>query len=176
MKILTKTLGLSIVMLAFAASTFAQVTETANATATIISPISISKVTDLEFGNVAVSTGGGTVVMNATTGIRTVTGDCTLPATPGTVSRAQFTVGGESGYTYSITLPAGATTIGDGVASTMTVTPWTSSPTPTGTLTGGTQTLYVGATLNVGATQTPGTYSATASNGSGEFSVTVNYN
>lgn len=176
MKQITKFFTLAIVMLAFAASTFAQVSATANATATIVAPIAIAKVTDLEFGNVAVSTAAGTVVMNATTGARSVTGGCTLPATTGTVNRASFTVTGTAGYTYSITLPAGPTTIGDGVASTMTVTPWTSSPTPTGTLTGGTETLYVGATLNVGASQTPGNYSATASNGSGVFTVTVNYN
>ena len=45
----------------------------------------------------------------------------------------------------------------------------TSSPTPTGTLTGGSETLTVGATLHVGISQVAGTYTAT-------FIVTVAYN
>ncbi len=53
----------------------------------------------------------------------------------------------------------------------MTVDTWTSSPTPTGTLTGGTETLTVGATLNVGASQAAGTYISGT-----PFDVTVNYN
>ena len=52
----------------------------------------------------------------------------------------------------------------------MTATTFTSDPSGTGTLTGGTQTLNVGATLNVAAAQPAGTYV------SGAFDVTVNYN
>ncbi len=57
-------------------------------------------------------------------------------------------------------------------SATMTVNGFTSTPSTTGTLgTGGTQTLQIGATLNVSAAQTPGNYtSATA------IPVTVNYN
>jgi hypothetical protein len=53
----------------------------------------------------------------------------------------------------------------------MTVNTFTSTPTPTGTLTGGTETLRVGATLNVGASQPAGTYVSGT-----PFTVTVNYN
>jgi hypothetical protein len=52
---------------------------------------------------------------------------------------------------------------------TMTVDNFTSNPSGTGTLAGGTQTLSVGARLNVGAGQVAGDYT-------GEFSVTVAYN
>jgi hypothetical protein len=64
----------------------------------------------------------------------------------------------------------GANTITDGT-NTMTVGTWTSTPTPTGTLTGGTETLSVGATLNVAGSQPAGVYVSGA-----PFTVTVNYN
>jgi hypothetical protein len=53
----------------------------------------------------------------------------------------------------------------------MTVGSFTSNPTPTGTLTAGTQDVFVGATLNVAAGQAAGVYT----NATG-LVVTVNYN
>lgn len=147
----------------------AQETATATATATIVTPISISKGVDMNFGNVAVqSSSAGTVVLT-TAGVRSATGGVTLPATTGTITAASFTVTGTAGYTYSITLPASALTITSG-GNTMTVSNFTSDPSGTGTLTGGTQTVKVGATLNVGAAQAAGTYVSGT-----PFSVTVNY-
>jgi hypothetical protein len=148
----------------------AQETASATVTATIVTPISITKTVDMNFGNVAVqSSTAGTVVL-APAGTRTATGGVTLPTTAGTVTAASFTVNGTAGYTYTITLPSTATTITSG-ANTMTVTNFTSSPSGTGTLTGGSQVLNVGATLNVSAGQPAGEYvSATP------FDVTVNYN
>lgn len=164
-----KLLFVTAIMLGFAAGAFAQVSASASASATIVAPIAIAKTVDMNFGNVAVSpTVAGTVIMTPA-GARSITGGVTLPATTGTVTAASFTVTGTPGYTYSITLP-GATTITDGT-NTMGVGTWTSSPTPTGTLTGGTETLTVGATLTVAAAQPAGVYtSATA------CTVTVNYN
>jgi hypothetical protein len=125
----------------------------------------------MNFGNVAVqSTTLGTVVLPpSATPTRTVTGGVTLPATAGTVTAAAFTVTGEDAYTYSISLP-GSVTITSG-SNSMTVNAFTSSPSPTGLLTGGEQTLYVGATLNVAAAQASGTYVSST-----PFNVTVNYN
>lgn len=160
---------LSLLMVAFSAGTFAQVSATANASATIITPIAIANTADMEFGNVAVNATPGTVVLTPA-GVRSVTGGCTLPAVTGTVNAAAFTVTGLAGATYSITLPAGATTISSG-ANNMTVDTWTSSPTPTGTLTGGSENLTIGATLNVAGGQAPGTYTSAT-----PFTVTVNYN
>lgn len=150
----------------------AQATATATATATIVTPISISKTVDMNFGNVAVSAStAGTVVLTPA-GARSATGGVTLPTTAGTVTAASFTVSGQGDYTYSITVPSTDLTITSG-SNTMTVNTFTSNPAATaGALSsGGTQTLTVGATLNVGAGQAAGTYvSATP------FSVTVNYN
>jgi hypothetical protein len=92
----------------------------------------------------------------------------------GTPTAASFTVTGVAAATYTITLPAGATTVSDGT-NTMTIDTWTSNPAGTGTLTGGTSTLLVGATLNVDADQPGGVYNTSNAGGSGEFTVTVNY-
>ena len=173
MKKLTKILALLTVMVAFSAATFAQATATA--TAVIVSPITITFVTDLEYGNIAAGAAAGTVVLSPA-GVRSPT-NVTLPVTTGTVTAASFTVGGTPGYTYSITLPAGTTTIANAGGQTMTVGTWTSNPTPTGTIGGGgTEVLYVGATLAVGANQAEGSYSSSTAGGTGDFTVTVNYN
>jgi len=171
MKKITKIFALAIVLLSFAAGTFAQVTASASATATIITPIAISKTVDMNFGNVAVNASPGTVLLTPA-GTRTAGGGVTfLPASPGTITAASFNVTGLGSATYSITLPSVATTISFG-ANTMTVNAFTSTPTPTGTLSaGGAQTLTVGATLNVGASQAAGIYTSAT-----PFDVTVNYN
>jgi hypothetical protein len=170
MKQIVKFLVIGIVMIAFSANTFAQVSATATATATIVSPIAIAKTVDMNFGNVAASAALGTVVLSPA-GARSITGGVTLPATAGTVTAASFTVTGTPGYTYAITLPAAVLTITSGGPS-MTVDTWTSNPTPTGTLAAGTSTLTVGATLHVGANQAAGVYGVPAET----FTVTVNYN
>jgi len=166
----------AIVILSFSAVSFGQnnVSATATATGTIIAPLTITETANMNFGNVAVQAlSGGTVALTAAAApTRTPTGGVTLPNfNKGTISSAAFSVTGQPNYTYAITLPSSATTVTSST-NTMTVDTWTSSPTPTGTLAAdGTQTLYVGATLNVGAAQVPGTYVS----GTG-FTVTVNYN
>jgi hypothetical protein len=162
-----KILTLSVVMLAFTLGTFAQNQATATATAVIVTPISISHVADMSFGNIIADADGGTVVL-VPAGTRTLNG-LTSPSIPGTVTAASFTVSGLDGATYSITLP-GSHIISSG-GNNMTVDTFTSNPSATGTLTGGTETLNVGATLNVGSAQPAGTYT-----NAGGFTVTVNYN
>ena len=149
----------------------AQVTATATASSTIVTPIGITKTVDRNFGNVAInSTTAGTVVL-APAGTRTSTGGVTLPATAGTVAAAEFNVTGANNYTFSITLPSTSHEIKSG-SNTMSVTGFTSTPTPTGTLSAtGSATVKVGATLNVSAGQAAGTYTSVT-----PFEVTVNYN
>ena len=173
MKNIVKSLVIAAIAIVSANSSFAQATATASASATIITPITIVKNTNMNFGNVAVSASlAGTVVMDPA-GVRTTggAGGVTLPATAGTVAAANFTVSGQGSYTYAITLPSSCT-ITDAGSHTMTVDGFTSTPSATGTLSsGGTQTLTVGATLNVAAGQAAGTYT----NATG-VPVTVNYN
>jgi hypothetical protein len=148
----------------------AQSTSTATATATILTAISITKTLDMNFGNVSVQAASGGTVILSVLGVRTRTGGVTLPATTGVITPATFTVGGEANYTYSITLPLVPHIISN-KTNTMTVTSFISSPSGTGTLTAGTQTLTVGATLNIAAGQANGIYTSTTG-----FDVTVNYN
>jgi len=164
-----KILLFSIVMIAFTAGAFAQsASATATATAVIVSPITLTRTADMSFGNIIADVDGGTVVL-VPAGTRTLNG-LTSPSLPGTVTAASFNVSGLASATYAITLPL-THDITNGVQ-TMTVNTFSSTPTPTGALDGaGTQTLNVGATLNVNANQQAGTYTNAAG-----FAVTVNYN
>jgi hypothetical protein len=161
------TLALSLGLLA-AASVNAQQssdTDTASASVTIVSAISITKTVDMNFGDVV--QGAGTVVL-ATNNGRTATSNTKLGNAAGAAA-ASFTIDGDSGGTYAITLPSSAITL-TGTGTSMTADTFVSDHVGgTGTLTGGTDTVLVGATLHVGATQTSGLYT-------GSFDVTVAYN
>jgi len=143
----------------------------ASSEATIITPLAIVKNVDLNFGNIVAAPTSGVVTV-ATNGTRSKTGGVTLPAaTPGTISAAKFTVTGLANATYSITLPSAFNITRSGGTETMEVSAFVSNPTPTGLLTGGTQELFVGASVAVGANQAAGTYvNATA------LTITVAYN
>lgn len=138
---------------------------TADANASIVSAISIADTSDLNFGDVVASGVAGTVVMTSA-GVRSATAGATLGSSTG-ISAAAFTVTGDADSTFAITLP---TTI-QILAGTdeMTVDNFTSSLGAIGTLSGGTATLGVGATLQVEAAQVAGNYTGT-------FNVTVAYN
>jgi len=167
---MNKFFAAAVVALAFTSASHAQSTATATATATIITPIAIAKVTDMNFGNVAVQTANPGTVILAPNGTRTRTDGVTLPAVTGPVTAATFTVTGSGTSTYSITLPTTVTLTHSGGVETMTATSFTSNPSGTGALVAGTQDIAVGATLNVGAAQLAGVYQST------NFDVTVNYN
>jgi hypothetical protein len=169
MKQTFKLLTLGLVLLAFSAAAFGQ-TATATATATILTPITLTRTGDMNFGNI-IAGPGGTVLLSPA-GVRTPTG-VTLPAAnPGTVTAATFRVDGDGTSTYAITLPAANYTITRLTGTeTMIVNAFTSTPSGTGALTAGTQNITVGATLNVGAAQVPGVYTNAAG-----FTVSVNYN
>ncbi|MDQ0639295.1 hypothetical protein QF042_002860 [Pedobacter sp. W3I1] len=161
-------IGITLSVFCFVSSGFAQASATADASATIVTPISISKTADMNFGNVATNGAVGTVVL-APAGTRTSTGGVTVPTTVGTVTAASFTVSGSGAYTYAITLPS-SVVITSGTDN-MTVNTFTSTPATTGTLTAGTQIIKVGATLNLVASQAVGSYTSAT-----PFTVTVNYN
>lgn len=168
-----KILFAAIVLSGAAFNANAQAVASASATATIVSPISISKTTDLNFGNIAVSTlAGGTVTLDpsaAATRTASGGGGVTLPAVTGPIAAALFAVTGQASFTYNITLPLSATVVNG--ANSMTVDNFTSSI-ATGALDGaGTQSFYVGADLTVAAAQAPGIYTTGT-----PFLVAVNYN
>lgn len=140
---------------------------TANASATVVQPIAISKSADLGFGKFSAGT-GGTIVLD-TSGDRTASGGVVLLTGTGGAA-ATFDVTGDAGATYAITLPSGAETLTrTSGTETMSVASWVSAPAATGTLTSGAETVSVGATLTVGNAQVAGEYS-------GSFNVAVEYN
>ena len=146
-------------------------TASAKVNATIVIPIGITKIADMNFGNVAVSTTSGTLILDPG-GTRSATGGITLPTVTGTVTAASFQVTGEDSYAYTITLPTEAYTITRISGSeTMLINNFTSSPSGSGTLTAGVQTILVGATLIFDAEQPASQYK-----GETGFNVTVNYN
>lgn len=146
-------------------------TASAETSATIITPIAISKTADLNFGNIVAGTAGTVTV--GTNDSRSSTGGVTLPAaTPGTITAAQFAVTGLASATYSITTPSSFNVTRSSGSETMEVNTFVTDPTPTGTLDGsGAQTVKVGATLEVGANQQAGTYVNAA-----DLVITVAYN
>ncbi len=169
MKTSLKIFALGLILAGFGINANAQATANAVGSATVITPITIVKASDMSFGNLAVTADPGTIVL-APAGTRTRTGGVTLPNVTGTVTAASFTVSGEGTSTFSIVLPSSYTLNGPSGA-TMIVDNFTSTPSSTGSLVAGTKTITVGATLNVSGSQTVGAYA----NASG-FAVTVNYN
>lgn len=130
--------------------------------------IGISNIEPLAFGKLASGSGGSLLV--GTTGARSATGAVVaLSSTPG--SAARFEVSGDPNQTYSITLPAnGTASLVNASGHSMPISDFTSNPASTGILNvSGRQTISVGARLNVGANQPPGSYS-------GSFIVYVDYN
>ena len=150
---------------------------TGTANATVVRPIAIGNSSPhLRFGSFSTSGAGQTVAI-ATDGQRTLTGVLGVSNSQNAFGAASFSVTGEAGLTYSITLPTSVniTTGGGSGPETMAVSSFVSNPSGTGTLSGtagsnsaGAQTLLVGATLTTVASQATGTYT-------GNFTVTVQY-
>ena len=170
-----KILGMSIVMMGLAAAASAQSTAYASTTAVLVTPISISKTTDMHFGTVAASATAGTVVLDYANG-RTKTGGVTFPGSGVTPTTAQFEVVGEANSGFSIAIPTGSITLTGSVAGTMTVDNFVcDAGAASSNLVSGTKTLKVKATLNVPANAVAGTYANNSGDASALF-VTVNYN
>ena len=169
MKTTLKIFALSVALFGINNISFGQDTSTAaaNADANIITPISILKVNDINFGDLVPSaTTAVTVVMDQT---GSITSDAQYflanSSTPRTA--ASFTISGEAGHAYKINCPTTIALEGPGDDMTLTFNPSLAIGTSL-ILTGGTQTLNLGGSLALAANQTAGAYSA-------EFNVTVAY-
>jgi hypothetical protein len=153
---------------AFAQNSASAVT---NSSTTIIQPITLTKVTDLTFGTVVKPTDTTTTVtINATTGARSFAGGNAVGGGTASSGRATYTVGGEGGQTFSISVP-GTFTLTSG-ANSVTVIPVVSAATGSvsGTLgSAGTASFGVGGSFPVDTTSASGAYT-------GSFSATVAYN
>lgn len=142
-------------------------TASATVSANIVSTISISNTTGMQFGDISTSTTAGTVVISPD-GTRTSTGGASVnTATSG--GPASFAITGDPNASFAVTLPISVTISSPG-GNTMLVDSFTSNPATTGLLSAsGTQTLLVGSTLHVGVLQPFGSYT-------GIMAVTVDYN
>ena len=174
-----KFLGLLLAAGLVSGQAIADDTNSASATvnAEILIPITIAN-TDMQgisFGNIIFFGDAGTVTLSPlSVATRAPSNTNFLTGTgAGTVTAAKFTVSGEPDAAYSVTLPTDLTLNSGTSADTMSVDEFTSLNAAEGTVgtlsEAGSELFYVGATLNVGATQASGTYS-------GSFDVTVNYN
>jgi hypothetical protein len=166
-----KIITLALAATALAAPAFAQssASVTVNSTGRIIAPITLTKDADLAFGTIIKpNTGNGTVTIG--TGADTVAVTGTGTASMGTASRAKFTVGGEGGQTYAITVPASFNLSNGGNDVTVTLTSSATTGTLSGTLgASGSQTFQVGGSFTIPSTQATGNYA-------GSFTVTTAYN
>lgn len=154
-----KLVSLLLLLISCTGALFAQTAgDNARISVNIISALAIPTITDLNFGNIAVGTFTGSVLLSPE-GNRTVTGTCQISgASPGTVTAASLAITGQGSYTYGITLPSHAIALA-GTGTPMSMDTYISNPSNTGLLTSGTQTLKVGGTLHVAGNQAEGTYS-----------------
>jgi hypothetical protein len=160
-----------VMMAGFSSKVVAQDTNTdaasADAFATIVAPIDITKTGDLQFGTIIA--GVGTVTVDVASD-RSFSVPAMNPGDQGeTPTAAAFTVTGEGTYGFDITLPGDEDVVLTKDLESMTVTDFTSSEGASSALVVGTKDFTVGATLNVTALLSSGEYT-------GSFSVTVAYN
>ena len=158
---------LSLIFLSFPTDGMAQATATFTASVNIIQPIGITNTANMNFANVDARSGGSVILGPDNTrisqgGVELTDGN--------TVSAATFEVTGQAGYTYSITLPNSDHVLTNGTDDII-IRDFTSSLKAEGSLADGSQTLRVGASLDINSNQTPGNYASP-----GGFNITVNYN
>jgi hypothetical protein len=158
--------GAALSAVSFGSAAQAATSATATATAEVLSTLTVTADSALNFGQIAANT-GGTVTVNADS---TVSSTGTLIST-GTRAPAGFTVTGTNGASVVVTLPAAAATLTRfGGTETMSFNGFNSNPAGAFQLsaTTGAATFNVGGTLTVGSNQVAGVYNGT-------FAVSVEY-
>jgi hypothetical protein len=135
--------------------------------------LTLSKSSELQFGMVGRPTGNtGSVSVNATSGARTVSGTGSISYPSPTPTAANFSVNGEGGQVFSVSLPATITLAGPGGATLTVTTTKTVGGTASlnGTLGGaGTKAIGVGGSFPMNKDTVLGAYT-------GVFALTVDYN
>jgi hypothetical protein len=157
----------SLIILSFSTEGMAQATASFTASVTIIQPIGILNTANMNFANVDARSRGAIILSPDNSrisqgGVELTDGN--------TVSAATFEVTGQAGYTYSITLPNSEHVLTNGIDDII-IRDFTSSLKDEGSLDSGSQTLRIGASLDINPNQAPGNYTSPAG-----FNVCVNYN
>lgn len=169
MKKLT-TIFASIILMTLSANVMAQntATESANASATLITAIDITKYADLEFGKIAKNAAtAGTVTITPTDELGISYSPASMSTTLADRSAAKFTITGEEGQNFAINLPS-TITLNGGEGNSMVINTAMNLSAINNILSDGSVDLYVGGTLNIGTNQAITEYY-------GSFSVTVTY-
>jgi hypothetical protein len=136
--------------------------DTAQASATVVAPLTVTKVDDLVFGKVVQPTSGsGTATIAALSGATASLTGLTAPSGQ-TTNPAKFTITGDATTTWTASVST-LSTLSDGASHTIPIVLSNS------TLTGSPATVYVGGQITVASTDTPATYT-------GSITVSANYN
>jgi len=153
-----KKVVLALVVAGAAATGAHAATISGDASANVLTPLSVTQNTAMNFGDVSGDKDSSTTVVLGTDGSATPSVGAWAGGTP---TAAQFTVAGAAGASYTLTLAGGSDTISlTSGANSLTVTSLTH--TSTGTLSlAGNEIFTVGGTLNLGANQAAGNYTGT---------------
>lgn len=166
-------IGLSLAAYLSPSAVLAQNSASAPTTGTtrIVQPITISKTTDLAFGTIVRPTAStNSIIVSEVDGARTKTGSGDAALVASTVTRAAYSVGGEGGQTYSVSVPASFAMTSGANSITVNLTPSATSGTLSGSIgSSGTATFGVGGNFSIAGTQATGNYA-------GSFTATVVYN
>ncbi|OEY71219.1 DUF4402 domain-containing protein [Salegentibacter salarius] len=153
---------ITFILLALISGTAFAQTATANAAADIVSPLQIAPTQALNFGKVSNNIAGSVVIDadGAVSGLSQIGATTPTPAT--------FDVTAADGFAYSVTLPTTSVVLTNTNSDEITVDNFVDNAGAAPEGTGSSQTIGVGATLNVEASQPTGNYTGT-------FDVSVAY-
>lgn len=167
-KIQLKT-GIIVVMAGLYSTGAVAESKTGEATATVIQPLLISNIIDMDFGTVASGSAGGDITMASGGGLSVTSGDADIVGAGGGTPLT-FDISGQSGQAYTLTVSNGV--LENAAGDQMTVT---TSVTAQPALTGGADAVEVTGVLTLGPSQATGAYS-TATGGGTSITITANYN
>ncbi len=156
--------GAALSAVSFASAASAATSATANASAEVLTTLTLTANSSLNFGQIAANT-GGSVTVNADS---TASSSGTLIST-GTRAPAGFTVTGTPNASVVLTLPTSATLTRSGGTDTMSISGLNAHPAGAFQLgSTGSSNFSIGGTLTVASGQVAGVYNGT-------FSVSVEY-
>ncbi len=139
-----------------------------------ITPLTLAPGVNMNFGQIASGSAGGTIILNEASGARAVgAGDADVVSNAAAGTPGTFTISGDVGLTFNISYVNGVLTDAAG-ANPITISSFTDT-TAALVLTGGVDGFSVGATLTLSGSHAAGNYS-TANPAGLPYSITVNYN
>jgi hypothetical protein len=145
-------------------------TATGVATANVITPLVISNLVTMDFGDVASGSSGGDITMASGGGLSVTAGDADIVGST-TGTSLTFDITGEANQAYTLTVSDGVLANASNSLQTMDI----ATTDPAGpTLTGGADSVEVTGVLSLGAEQASGSYS-TANTGGTPITITANY-